>query len=364
MKLLPRLDRSEINLVFARITEFNAGPETALELVNKSELRPHWNPSGGIPISERERKEFAEKLRTIAKECGYPKLPNTVNQQRFDRSVCRALADSIILLEAGADTRRSACWAGLSTLLVPDLAVWRHAGDGKKISADRLLGGQRNFLRRLWLRTQVLVLDVNAEEASKWALIDGLTEDAFVQILERPSIAGDKRLSTMIGMEWLSLHARGVDMEPVMRLATRRIRALAQTRMLVALDDGELRSIVANAFDYAMTQLQGEALWSLGGQVKKYKLLSASGETVLSEVPGALGGNSKAKIYGRLDCSAANRTLSAGYAQYRVFFANESDAIQAGYRPCGSCMRDRYTEWISGPDSSQPYPYPWVKLPD
>lgn len=81
--------------------------------------------------------------------------------------------------------------------------------------------------------------------------------------------------------------------------------------------------------------------------MKKYKLLSANGEMVLSDVPGTLGGNTKAGIYGRLDCSAANRALSAGYAQHRVFFANESDAIQAGFRPCGSCLRARYVEWKS-----------------
>jgi methylphosphotriester-DNA--protein-cysteine methyltransferase len=29
----------------------------------------------------------------------------------------------------------------------------------------------------------------------------------------------------------------------------------------------------------------------------------------------------------------------------RVFFANEKDAIAAGYRPCGRCLRDKYNEW-------------------
>jgi hypothetical protein len=67
--------------------------------------------------------------------------------------------------------------------------------------------------------------------------------------------------------------------------------------------------------------------------MKTYKLLSADGSTTISETPGTLGGNSKAGIYGRLDCTAANSALSKGYAQHRVFFANEQAAIQAGYRP-------------------------------
>jgi hypothetical protein len=94
---------------------------------------------------------------------------------------------------------------------------------------------------------------------------------------------------------------------------------------------------------------------------KIYKLLSGKGETIESETPGTLGGNSKARIYGRLDCSAANRSLSAGYAQHRVFFAQERDAIQAGYRPCGSCLRTSYKEWKAGPGASEEYQ--WLQLP-
>lgn len=78
---------------------------------------------------------------------------------------------------------------------------------------------------------------------------------------------------------------------------------------------------------------------------KRYRLLTPSGKQILSEVPGELGGNSKAKIYGRLDCPAANRALGTGYASHRVFFANEADAIASGYRPCGACMRETYLKW-------------------
>lgn len=64
-----------------------------------------------------------------------------------------------------------------------------------------------------------------------------------------------------------------------------------------------------------------------------------------SATPGTLGGNRRLKIYGRLDCSSAVRNLPRGYAQIRVFFADEATAITAGYRPCGTCMRAAYREW-------------------
>jgi methylphosphotriester-DNA--protein-cysteine methyltransferase len=28
-----------------------------------------------------------------------------------------------------------------------------------------------------------------------------------------------------------------------------------------------------------------------------------------------------------------------------VFFSDEATAMAAGFRPCGACMRQRYTEW-------------------
>jgi hypothetical protein len=98
-----------------------------------------------------------------------------------------------------------------------------------------------------------------------------------------------------------------------------------------------------------------------GVSVKTYKLLAIDGATVISRTPGTLGGNSKAGIYGRLDCSAANGALSKGYAQHRVFFASEQDAIQSGYRPCGRCMTLQYKDWRSGPEGEESYP--WKQLP-
>lgn len=78
----------------------------------------------------------------------------------------------------------------------------------------------------------------------------------------------------------------------------------------------------------------------------KYKLIDGNGVQYLSDTPGILGGNKKLKIYGKLDCPSANRWIQKGYyVQDRVFFASEEDAINAGYRPCAICMKEKYLEW-------------------
>ena len=77
-----------------------------------------------------------------------------------------------------------------------------------------------------------------------------------------------------------------------------------------------------------------------------YTLTSATGERFESPIPGELGGNRRTRIYGRLDCPTALKTLGrGGYTSHRVFFADEQTAVAAGYRPCGTCMKNEYGAW-------------------
>ena len=87
--------------------------------------------------------------------------------------------------------------------------------------------------------------------------------------------------------------------------------------------------------------------------MKTYKLLGADGKTYESETPGTLGGNRKLKIYGRLDCWSALSAIKrfpGSYEKSRVFFADEKNALAAGYRPCGNCLRQKYREYMENPE--------------
>jgi hypothetical protein len=95
--------------------------------------------------------------------------------------------------------------------------------------------------------------------------------------------------------------------------------------------------------------------------LRRYKLLGPDGHVIESDEPGTIGGNSRDRIYGRLDCPSAIRALPA-YAAIRVFFADEDAAIRAGYRPCGNCMKARYAVWRAGGEPGS-LEYPWLKLP-
>lgn len=95
---------------------------------------------------------------------------------------------------------------------------------------------------------------------------------------------------------------------------------------------------------------------------KLYRLTAPDGSIYESEIPGELGGYTKEKIYGRLDCSSAIRALPKGYAQHRVFFKDEPTAIAAGYRPCGICLRPLHKIWKAGGETGTDS-YPWLRLP-
>lgn len=80
--------------------------------------------------------------------------------------------------------------------------------------------------------------------------------------------------------------------------------------------------------------------------MKLYQLINKNNQSYQSNTKGTIGGHKKLKIYGRLDCPSVNRFIKKGhYIKQRVFFENETIAIQAGYRPCAKCMTKKYKEW-------------------
>lgn len=80
---------------------------------------------------------------------------------------------------------------------------------------------------------------------------------------------------------------------------------------------------------------------------KIYRLIGCDGAFHHSVTPGLFGGHVRQRIYGRLDCRAAARAMAKSdtYRRHRVFFADETTAIAAGYRPCAVCLPTQYRVW-------------------
>ena len=85
---------------------------------------------------------------------------------------------------------------------------------------------------------------------------------------------------------------------------------------------------------------------------RTWTLIGPDREPYESEVPGTLGGHKGTKIYGRLDCPGAARSIArGGYVKSRVFFLDAPAAIAAGYRPGHCCMPEEYRAWKAGRSS-------------
>jgi hypothetical protein len=83
---------------------------------------------------------------------------------------------------------------------------------------------------------------------------------------------------------------------------------------------------------------------------RTWTLVGPDGAPYASERPGTLGGHRRSKLYGRLDCRAAERAIArGGYVRDRVFFADEPAARAAGYRPCAVCLPEAYAAWRERP---------------
>lgn len=257
MNLLPRLDKAAVATLSTAIEKKKTPPQSAFGVIDKLELRPHWNLSGGVQTNEADLKELAKQMMAVAFENGFPKPPTLQDQQKFDREAGRILAQSETLKRSMAETQRAECWAGLTALYFLDLAIWRHANPRSNsgyLSVERLKGGNRNFLRRLWLRNQAFV-NRDDQEIPDWDLIDHMTEDALRAVIDRPSLSTETRLVSALGRTWLAYSKKGFVMEALMRDVSLRIRAHAECREFSELSDDELEEFVQETFKTVSNRL-------------------------------------------------------------------------------------------------------------
>lgn len=138
---------------------------------------------------------------------------------------------------------RDDVWCFIAVTVAPDIVHWRFGR-----SRERYLGGVRNCFQRVWLRARAL--DRGLHHPERWGLIEHLTEDALVQITERPSIGADPLLARALAEGWVRCAdriGRG-RMEAVMRLATLRLRILNEVRALSLLDPDDLDAAIDGLF--------------------------------------------------------------------------------------------------------------------
>jgi hypothetical protein len=238
VSLLPRLTPIGVD----RVSETcGLDCEAALQYLAEHSSLVSFAASGGTK-DDLASPQIGERLRQIAEECGFPENTSQVARARFDHMAASFLATDEKL--ASGEGLRDDVWAYLTAVVAPDLVAWRFSKD----AAGRFAGGVRNAFQRLWLRGRTL--DRGEHHADRWGLVRALTEDALVQIFERPSIGGNRRLAVALAEGWVRAAdrlGRGA-MEPVMRAAAKIVRLRNEIVDLALLDDHELEGFIDEAF--------------------------------------------------------------------------------------------------------------------
>jgi len=200
---------------------------------------------GGTMISPTSLEAIRSGILLLARDCGFD-CAGKSDHARFDADAAAWLADCPFL--SPGEALREDVWSFFGVVMFPEIVRWRF-GNAK----ERYLGGVRNTFQRLWLRACATDRGSNVDD--RWGLLRDLTEDAFVQIIERPSIGGNRILALAIAEAWVRAVAkfgRG-QMESIMRLALLRIRILNEARSLSSLDAKALADLIDDHFNLAAT---------------------------------------------------------------------------------------------------------------
>lgn len=238
--LLPRLPAPAAEAIVRRFLDHGHENWSGF---NERELpeAARFAATGGSRITDHQLLRLREGLEGLARKHGYGADSGRVAFARFDAEAAAWIAQDDVL--ASGEAHRDDVWNFVGAVVAPDIVYWRFG-----TALERYVGGVRNTFQRLWMRGRAL--DRGADHPDRWQLLEELTEDALVQITERPSIGGEPVLALAIGEAWqrAARHHGKAAMEPLMRRSVLRIRIKNEIRCLAELPAADLTRLLDQAF--------------------------------------------------------------------------------------------------------------------
>ena len=239
--LLPRLPRPSAEALLEQYIDDGYAAWSGFDPHNLP-VAVRFAPTGGSQVHPNQLATLRERMLDIARSNGMGDKDARAAHAGFDAEMAASLAEDNLF--ASGEGLRDDVWTFVGSSLAPDIVYWRFGA-----ARERYLGGVRNAFQRLWMRGRVL--DRGDEHGKRWELLKELTEDALVQITERPSLGGDGVLALQIAEAWLraSVHHGRNAMQPIMRRAALRVRIWNEIRSLADLPTEHLESVLDGAFN-------------------------------------------------------------------------------------------------------------------
>lgn len=239
--LMPRLDREAARELVTRHAEM--GLDELAALLPDSSAPVTYSAVGGDRASDQDLLALRAEVVDLATSHGWP---GRVEDLPAFESRCARLLHSRLPMTPH-EAAHEDVWSCLTCCWLLDIALWRFGADGDE---RRFLGNvNRNTFRRLWWRAEILGPSID---------LGLLGEDELVNIMERPTIAGDRRLARMIAREFLSrVETGGGERMQLMREAMKRLLRLTPFLAFSAVSDAELEALVSDTFDAALAAMNG-----------------------------------------------------------------------------------------------------------
>lgn len=198
--------------------------------------------SGGSRVRSDQLSQLQSAITSIAGRNGFPDRGTTAARASFDAQCAAWLGEHGPI--QGGEALRDDVWAFVTCCVAPDVALWRFDG----AHPNRFHGGIRNTFQRLWLRGHLF--DRGVESPDRWGLLNTLTEDALVQITERPAISANPEIAKAIAEAWVAtaVQVGRSSMEAVTRRATKKVRLANELISFSGLDAASRKQNIRDRF--------------------------------------------------------------------------------------------------------------------
>lgn len=250
--LYPRLRQGAASVFLGRRSTMT--PTDWIKERSFLEREVYFVETGGVRAPTQQHELLCHDVVETARQFGFPDSGTSVTRSRFDAQCAKALYGRL----RPAQTREEAplgvsgeflhgdFWTWIALCKLPEIVLWRF---GDNAPDERFLGGFRNCFYRLWRRAWLL----EGSGERRWTVLDAMTEDAFVSVVERPGLSANRQVARMIGESWLAtaLAIGRERMESVNRDAMKRIGALAPVLQLDGLEREHLRTLILEQYSAA-----------------------------------------------------------------------------------------------------------------
>lgn len=195
MLLLPRISRTTALQVISNYQRSGIPVSIEARRANVSGSI-FYAASGGTrsPFVFDGLREQAERL---ASDFNFPAKLSEANAREFDCELAKILG--VMPELTTGEGLRDEVWSYVSIVELARLINWRFPG----AKPFRYLGGVRNAIQRLWLRS--IAMDRGENSTDRWEIVEALNESLASQVLDRTSLARDQALTLAIGESWLKL---------------------------------------------------------------------------------------------------------------------------------------------------------------